>query len=81
MVMSKKKKKAKKVWVIYDARAWENTDRAVVYEAFYEGHGDTLEGVKKTRDEDWPDGVVYEYTEKILAGKNNRIVENETLIG
>ena len=72
--------KRRKVWVIYDARAWEDTDRASVYEAFSERHGDTLEGVKATRDEDWPDGVIYEYTEKTIL-QDNRIIENETLIG
>ena len=66
-----------KVWLILDARAWEDPDRASVYEAFsthkegpdpdvdYGGYaGDTLEIVKKTRDKDWPDGVIFEYDEE-----------------
>ena len=66
-----------KVWLILDARAWEDPDAASVYCAFsshkegpdpetdFDGYGgDTLEKVKKARDEDWPDGVVFEYDEQ-----------------
>jgi hypothetical protein len=66
-----------KVWLILDGRAWDDPDKASVYCAYsshkeppdpetdYGGYdGDTLEHVKKDRDENWPDGVVFEYDEK-----------------
>ena len=82
-----------KVWLILDGRAWEDPDRASVYEAFsshkeppdpetgYDGYGgDTLEIVKKTRDKEWPDGVIFEYDEE--EEENGEIwIVNLKLIG
>jgi len=57
-----------KMWVIYDNRAYAgaDTDNASVYEAFlseYEGDNRhyTENKVLKIRDENWPEGWVYEY--------------------
>lgn len=82
-----------KVWIILDARAWEDPDKAAVYCAYSshkeppdpetetEGHeGDTLELVKKERDEDWPDGVIYEYDDYVGEDGKNYII-NQKLIG
>ena len=74
-----------KAWLILDARAWEDPDRASVYCAYSshkeEGYeGDTLESVKKERDEEWPDGVVFEYDE--LKGEDGKTyIINQKLIG
>jgi hypothetical protein len=84
---------AEKVWIIFDGRAHtEDTDDCSVYEAFsshreppddgnpkgYEG--DTLEKVKKVRDKDWPDGVIFEYDEEIQKDGQAYII-NQRLIG
>lgn len=83
-----------KVWIIYDGRAWsQDTDDCAVYEAFsshkefpdpelsFEGYeGDTLESVKKRRDEEWPDGVIFEYDEEVQEDGAKHIV-NQKLIG
>lgn len=50
-----------KVWLILDSRAWISPDRAVVYCSYSEENGETLEDVKRDRDSDWPDGVIFEY--------------------
>ena len=82
-----------KLWLILDARAWGDPDKAAVYCAYSshkqepdpelspEGYeGDTLEKVKKERDEEWPDGVIYEYDEfNGIDGVNYAI--NQRLIG
>jgi hypothetical protein len=92
--MRKKKLTGEKVWIIYDGRAWsQDTDDCAVYEAFsshkeppdeeseFKGYeGDTLEKVKKTRDEEWPDGVIFEYDEEVQENGDKYIV-NQTLIG
>jgi hypothetical protein len=83
-----------KVWVIYDGRAnTMPTEDCAVYCAYssekeepdeelcpggFDGY--TLEMVKKERDEEWPDGVIFEYDEvKKEDGKN--YLDNQTLIG
>ena len=82
-----------KLWTILDGRAWDDQDKASVYCAYsthkeppdeeteYKGYsGDTLEKVKKERDEEWPDGVVFEYDE--LAGNDGVMYAiNQKLIG
>lgn len=69
-----------KAWLIMDGRGWTDPDDAAVYESFYEGSGDTRESVLAHRDEEWPDGVVYEYDE-IRKADGKDWLENETLIG
>lgn len=69
-----------KAWLILDGRAWDDPDRAAVYSSGSEENGETLKDIKKERDEDWPDGVVFEYDlEKREDGKTYMI--NQTLIG
>lgn len=68
-----------KVWLILDGRAWEDPDDASVYCA-YSSHDETLEEVKKDRDDEWPDGVIYEYDEH--AGEDGvNYMLNQRLIG
>jgi hypothetical protein len=82
-----------KVWLILDGRAWDDPDKASVYCCYsshkeppdealgYEGSdGDTLEYVKKERDEHWPDGVIFEYEEKKGDAGTNYMI-NQKLIG
>ena len=83
-----------KVWIIFDGRAWsQDTDDCSVYEAFssykeppdeeldFEGcDGDTIEIVKKTRDKEWPDGVIFEYDEEAQEDGEMHII-NQRLIG
>lgn len=82
-----------KVWTILDGRAWSDPDRASVYEAFsshkeppdkgmlFKGYGgDTLETVKKNRDKNWKDGVVFEYDE-LLGDDGVMYAINQKLIG
>jgi hypothetical protein len=82
-----------KVWTILDARAWDDPDRASVYEAFSSHkepadlvtetpawNGDTLESVKKRRDKEWEDGVIFEYDE-LLGDDEVTYAINEKLIG
>jgi hypothetical protein len=82
-----------KVWLILDGRAWDDPDKASVYCAYssekeppdeetnYEGFsGYTLDMVKKERDEDWPDGVIFEY-ESVTRKDGKPWLENQTLIG
>ncbi len=53
---------SEKVWIIYDERAWtEEPEEASVYESFCSSEGDTLKKVIKTRNKDWPGGVVFSY--------------------
>jgi hypothetical protein len=67
-------------WLILDGRAWDDSDKASVYCAYYSGDGDTVESVKKERDEEWPDGVVFEYDE--LKGDDGQMyIINQRLIG
>lgn len=69
-----------KVWIIYDGRAWANTDKASVYCAYSEIEGETLEEVKAERDKEWPDGVIYEYDtdNDILTNGKIQEAKNET---
>jgi hypothetical protein len=88
-----KKLTGEKVWLILDARAWGDPDRASVYEAFsshkeppdpdsgFKGYeGDTLKKVKKIRKKEWPDGVIFEYDEEIQEDGSMQVV-NQRLIG
>jgi hypothetical protein len=68
-----------KVWLILDARAWEDPDAAAVYCA-YSSHDEKLEDAKKDRDEEWPDGVIYEYDEH-LGEDGVKYMINQRLIG
>lgn len=79
MTMPEGKLTGEKVWLILDARAWQDPDDSCVYCA-YSSHDETLEEIKKDRDEEWPDGVIYEYDEfKGVDGVNYMI--NQRLIG
>ena len=82
-----------KVWLILDSRAWDDPDRASVYccysshkeppdeELGFEGYdGDTLEHVKNQRDENWTDGVIFEYDEKRGDDGTDYMI-NQRLIG
>ena len=59
-----------KVWLILDSRAWEDPDKAAVYCAYSEHENETLEDVKKDRDKEWPDGVIFEYDAVKRDGKD-----------
>lgn len=66
-----------KTWVIFDERAWfDDTDDCQVYEAFGEPE-DTLESVKKDRDERWPGAPIFEYD---VNPENNHLI-NQRMIG
>ena len=79
MEIPKGKLTGQKVWLILDGRAWSDPDSAAVYCA-YSSHDETLEVVMKDRDEEWPDGVIYEYDDlKGDDGVNYMI--NQRLIG
>lgn len=64
----------KKVWIIFDGRAIDNTDDASVYEAMSEEDGATREEAIKTRNEDWPDGFVFEYDDDNGTLVNQRFI-------
>ncbi len=68
-----------KVWLILDSRAWKDPDRAAVYCAYSEHENETLEDVKKDRDKEWPDGVIFEYDAVEKEGVDEII--NQRLIG
>lgn len=65
-----------KMWIIYDGRSIDNTDDASVYVALEEEDGETRKSALKIRDEDWPDGFVFEYD---INEKNELI--NKLFIG
>lgn len=68
-----------KIWLIFDGRArMMDTDDCAVYEAF-SSHDGTLEDVKKQRDKEWKDGVIFEYDE--VKGKLGNHIVKQTLIG
>lgn len=70
------KDKLGKVWIIYDGRAWNDPDEASVYEAFSEEQGETEEDALNTRNNSWPDGVVYAYDSDTDTAelKNRRLI-------
>jgi hypothetical protein len=70
-----------RVWLILDGRAWDDPDDAAVYEAFSEEDGDTVESVTKTRDEDWEDGVIFEYDVEACPDAERNLLVNQRLVG
>ncbi len=80
--------KPKLSWLILDGRAWDDPDKACVYCA-YDSRDSKLAEVYKDRDEDWPDGVIFEYEqhikkeydEKLGKDKFTTYILNKKLLG
>jgi len=51
------------LWLIYDARAWGDRDRATVLST-----AESEAEARKERDEDWPDAAIFGYD--CLDGEN-----------
>ena len=68
-----------KVWLIFDGRArTKNTDDCAVYEAF-SGPEETIEDALKALENDWDDGVLFEYDE-VVDKEGKTYIVNQSLI-